>query len=297
MLSLKEIMLVCGGLLLSTTVFAGNLAIVIDDFGYRPRQENQILQWPNAISVAVLPDAPHARAMATKAHQRGHEVLIHLPMAPVSKQPLEKNTLQPDMTAREIEQIIRQAIDNVPYAVGVNNHMGSKMTASLSGMQKVMQVLARSDMYFLDSVTTGNSQVSRAAEGTSVKVLKRRVFLDDSQDEAAIRKQFLRAIQLARREGNAIAIGHPHPSTVKVLDEMLASLPPDIKLVTPGQITSGKFSNHRPPVLAQKQKFDYRGQVCKPEKPLPDVSRLEALEIIVEGIKQSDFIQKSGQLF
>lgn len=112
---------------------------------------------PSAISVAVLPDSPHAREMATKAHNSGHEVLIHLPMAPLSKQPLEKNTLRPEMSSDEIERIIRSAVNNVPYAVGINNHMGSKMTSNLFGMQKVMQALERYNLYFLDSVTIGNT--------------------------------------------------------------------------------------------------------------------------------------------
>lgn len=95
--------------------------------------------------------------MATKAHNSGHEVLIHLPMAPLSKQPLEKNTLRPEMSSDEIEHIIRSAVNNVPYAVGINNHMGSKMTSNLFGMQKVMQALERYNLYFLDSVTIGNT--------------------------------------------------------------------------------------------------------------------------------------------
>lgn len=161
-------------LALSSPVLAGKLAIVIDDFGYRPHNENQVLAMPSAISVAVLPDSPHAREMATKAHNSGHEVLIHLPMAPLSKQPLEKNTLRPEMSSDEIERIIRSAVNNVPYAVGINNHMGSKMTSNLFGMQKVMQALERYNLYFLDSVTIGNTQAMRAAQGTGVKVIKRR---------------------------------------------------------------------------------------------------------------------------
>ncbi len=176
-------------------VFAGKLAIVIDDFGYRPHTENQVLALPPNISVAVLPNAPHAREMATKAHNSGHEVLIHLPMAPLSKQPLEKDTLRPDMSSDEIERIIREAVNNVPYAVGLNNHMGSAMTSSLFGMQKVMQALEHYNLYFLDSMTIGNSQAMRAASGTGVKVIKRKVFLDDTQNEADIRRQFNRAIE------------------------------------------------------------------------------------------------------
>lgn len=114
--------------------------------------------------------------MATKAHSSGHQVLIHLPMAPLSKQPLEKDTLRPDMSSEEIERIIRDAYNKVPYAVGLNNHMGSAMTSSLYGMLKVMQALERYNLYFLDSMTIGNSQAMRAAQGTGVKVIKRKVF-------------------------------------------------------------------------------------------------------------------------
>jgi hypothetical protein len=160
---------------MASPVFAGKLSIVIDDFGYRPQTENQVLALPATISVAVLPNAPHAREMATKAHNLGHEVLIHLPMAPLSKQPLEKDTLRPDMSSSEIERIIRDAYGKVPYAVGLNNHMGSAMTSSLFGMQKVMQALERYNLYFLDSVTIGNTQAMRAAQGTGVKVIKRKV--------------------------------------------------------------------------------------------------------------------------
>ncbi|MGQ7157627.1 divergent polysaccharide deacetylase family protein, partial [Escherichia coli] len=101
---------------------------------------------------------------------------------------------RPEMSSDEIERIIRSAVNNVPYAVGINNHMGSKMTSNLFGMQKVMQALERYNLYFLDSVTIGNTQAMRAAQGTGVKVIKRKVFLDDSQNEADIRVQFNRAI-------------------------------------------------------------------------------------------------------
>lgn len=220
---------------------------MIDDFGYRPVQENQVLALPPTVSVAVLPNAPHAREMATKAHQRGHEVLIHLPMAPLSKQPLEKDTLRPEMSSDEIARIIRDAVNKVPYAIGMNNHMGSAMTSSLPGMQKVMQILDHYNLYFLDSMTIGNSQATRAAIGTHVNVIKRKVFLDDSQNEADIRHQFTRAIELARRQGSAIAIGHPHPSTVRVLQQMLYTLPADITLVRPSTLLHEPAPDNAPP--------------------------------------------------
>ncbi|AKP33773.1 divergent polysaccharide deacetylase family protein [Yersinia aleksiciae] len=239
-----HLFIIVSTLVIANAAQAGKLSIVIDDFGYRPQNENKVLQMPLPISVAILPNAPYAREMAVKAHNQGREILIHLPMAPLSKQPLERDTLQPSMSSEEIQRIIRQAVNNVPYAKGMNNHMGSAMTSSLPGMQKVMQALEHYQLYFLDSVTIGNSQASKAAEGTGVKVIKRKVFLDDSQNEAAIRQQFNRAVELARRNGSAIAIGHPHPATIKVLQQMLPQLPSDIVLVRPSALLNEPVHNN-----------------------------------------------------
>lgn len=280
--------------MLTGSALAGKLAIVIDDFGYRPSQENQILALSPYISVAVLPNAPHAKEMAVKAHRQGHEVLIHLPMAPLSKQPLEKETLRPEMSSSEIERIIRDAVNKVPHAVGLNNHMGSAMTSSLFGMQKVMQALEQYNLYFLDSMTIGNSQAMRAANGTRVKVIKRKVFLDDSQKEADIRTQFNRAVQVARKTGSAIAIGHPHPSTVRVLKQMVSDLPSDITLVRPSSLLNETYTDtstparpaapqSKPPKTPPRNPF--RGvSLCKPKQPIEPVYVTTYFNVLTESL-------------
>ena len=297
MLQFRRIVLsVASALALAAPVYAGKLAIVIDDFGYRPHYENQVLAMPAAISVAVLPNAPHAREMATKAHNSGHQVLIHLPMAPISKQPLEKDTLRPEMSSDEIDRIIRDAYNKVPYAVGLNNHMGSAMTSSLYGMLKVMQALERYNLYFLDSMTIGNSQAMRAAQGTGVKVIKRKVFLDDTQNEADIRMQFNRAVQLARRNGSAIAIGHPHPSTVRVLQQMLPTLPSDITLVRPSdllnepQVDTSTPNQGKP--ASSEPRSPFRGvKRCVPKHPPEPVYATRFFSVIGESVSNSTLVK------
>lgn len=300
MLQRRKLPVLMSALLFCSAAQAGKLSIVIDDVGYRPAEENKVLQMPQAISVAVLPNAPHAREMATKAHQGGHEVLIHLPMAPLSKQPLEKDTLTPEMSSEEVARIMRNAVNNVPYAVGLNNHMGSRMTSSLPGMQKVMQALNHYNLYFLDSMTIANSQAIPAAQGTQVKVLKRRVFLDDSQDINAIRQQFSRAVKLAQRDGYAIAIGHPHPNTVRVLQQMLPTLPADVTLVRPSQLSNESLhSNSRTPVAPTKPVTPrFRpADICKPKQPLMPVPATRALTVIAESVNNSPLFKMLKNLF
>ena len=292
-------------LLLAFSAQAGKLSIVIDDVGYRLHNENQVLQMPLPVTVAILPNAPHSHEMAVKAHNQGREILIHMPMAPLSKQPLERDTLHPDMSSAEVSRIIRQAVANVPYAVGMNNHMGSAMTSSLPAMQNVMQALNSYHLFFLDSMTIGNSQATRAAAGTSVKVIKRRVFLDDVQNEAEIRRQFERAVQLARRNGSAIAIGHPHPSTIRVLQQMLPALPGDVVLVRPSDLlnepSSAGSAGHpqaAPPPKAPKPapapapRNPFRGvKMCKAKQPPQPVYADAMLAAIGESVLTSPGVQ------
>ncbi|WPM84745.1 divergent polysaccharide deacetylase family protein [Apirhabdus apintestini] len=287
-------------LMLNANAVAGKLAIVIDDFGYRPHQENQVIAFPAPISIAVLPNAPHARDMANKAWGAGHEVLIHLPMAPLSKQPLEKDTLRPEMSSAEIERIIHDAVQKVPHATGLNNHMGSAMTSSLFGMQKVMQALENYRLYFLDSVTIGNSQATRAAAGTGVKVIKRKVFLDDNQNEAAVRQQYDRAIALARRNGSAIAIGHPHPTTVRVLQQELRRLPSDITLVRPSSLlnepqhaaaSTPGYADAAPPAHKPLSPTAQNLHICKLRRRPAPVNADRFFSVLQESMAQSTLVK------
>ncbi|NUF28482.1 hypothetical protein GA0061081_1143 [Gilliamella bombicola] len=238
----------------SPVLYAGQLVLVIDDFGYRQHNEEQIIGFSPLITIAVLPHSPNAKRIATMAHEHGNDVIIHLPMAPMNKQPLEKDTLFPSMNESEVKVIVDNAVERVPYAVGVNNHMGSLMTSNLSGMINVMKALSRYSMFFLDSKTIGKTQVKKAALDYNIPVLTRDVFLDDKQTESAISQQFDLAVKLARKNGVAIAIGHPHPQTVNVLRTKLANLPADIELVKLSQLitTVSDSVNHKPKITLKE---------------------------------------------
>ena len=255
----------------TNNVLAAKLALVIDDFGYRQHNEEQIISFSSNITIAVLPHSPNARRIATMAHEHGNDVIIHLPMAPLGKQPLEKNTLFPYMSELEVKRIVDDAVSRVPYAIGVNNHMGSLMTANLNGMHNVMKALSHYSMFFLDSKTIGRTQVKNAASEYNIAVIGRDVFLDDQQKEYAIAQQFDLAIKIAQKNGHAIAIGHPHLQTVNVLRTKLANLPDDIELVKVSQlITTPRTKSKLKPTI--KDIFE------KYKKRFTDISNLNSLE-------------------
>ena len=233
-------------LLMSLQVSAAKLAIVIDDFGYRAKEDNQILALSPAVTIAILPSSPHGREVAEKAYQQGRDILIHMPMKPLSKQPLEKDTLAPSMSAAEIDRIIKNAIARVPHAKGMNNHMGSEMTSSLPGMRNVMQSLSQSNLFFLDSVTIGNTQAGNAAKEFGVPTLRRNIFIDNLQSEEETRTQLNKAVAYARKHGSAVAIGHPHPSTVRALQKYLPQLPADIELVAVSTLVNPQEAAKQP---------------------------------------------------
>ncbi|OCG05562.1 divergent polysaccharide deacetylase family protein [Gilliamella apis] len=258
-------------LLKANSVLAAKLALVIDDFGYRQHNEEQIISFSPNITIAVLPHSPNARRIATIAHQHGNDVIIHLPMAPLGKQPLEKDTLFPYMSELEVKRIVDDAVSRVPYAIGVNNHMGSLMTANLNGMHNVMKALSHYPMFFLDSKTIGKTQVKNAASEYNIAVIGRDVFLDDQQKEYAIAQQFDLAIKIAHKNGHAIAIGHPHPQTVNVLRTKLANLPDDIELVKVSQLITSLPTK-------TKLKPTFKDIFEKYKKRLTDLSNVNPIE-------------------
>lgn len=214
----------------------GKLAIVIDDIGYRPHEDSAIYALPKEVSVAVIPVAPHATERAKAAFAQKRDVLIHLPMQPQNKnQPIEVGAIMVGMSAEKVAQIVQLAKTQVPYAIGMNNHMGSAATADKNTMTHLMSVLAKEQLFFLDS-RTGPSVAGKVAKDFGVKLLERNVFLDDSDALADVQHQFQVALDYVRKHGTAILIGHPRKNSVAVLQQGIKNLPQDIQLVGMGSL-------------------------------------------------------------
>lgn len=125
------------------------LAIVIDDIGYRTKEDSAIYALPKEVSVAIIPNAPYATERAKKAYLQKRDILIHLPMQPKDKsKPIEADVLMVNDSQDEINQLIRTARRQVPYAIGLNNHMGSGATADRLTMTNLMQVLLKEQLFF-----------------------------------------------------------------------------------------------------------------------------------------------------
>ena len=218
---------------ISPLAVAGKLAIVIDDIGYRAREDDAIYNLPKEVSVAIIPVAPYATARANKAYAQKRDILIHLPMQPQnSAQLIEAGALFVGMGEDKVACLIESARMQVPYAIGLNNHMGSKATTDRQTMQYLMKALSAQQLFFLDSKTAGNSVAAKVAKEFGIKALERHIFLDDSDALEDVKRQFQQAISYARKNGLAIMIGHPRKHSIAVLERGLSNLPDDIQLVS-----------------------------------------------------------------
>jgi polysaccharide deacetylase 2 family uncharacterized protein YibQ len=197
------------------------LAVVIDDLGNDPARADALFRLSYPLTLSVLPHLSNSIEIAEEAHRRGYQVLLHLPMASTGGEKDEAIELHPGMDSGAVAQTFAAMLDTVPYAVGVNNHEGSRGTSDPTLMSELMPLLRERKMFFVDSRTTAATVAETAAHKAGVPATSRNVFLDDDQSTAAIRKQFALALHDAREKGSALAIGHPHPETLQVLAEML----------------------------------------------------------------------------
>ncbi|WP_455217090.1 divergent polysaccharide deacetylase family protein [Kaarinaea lacus] len=201
------------------------ISIIIDDMGYLKDRDSRALRLPGNITYSFLPHTPYARELATQAHELNKEVMLHQPMEALSNDKLGPGALTLAMTRQQFLAQLQSNIDAVPYVVGINNHMGSLLTQHPGHMRWLMQELGKhNDLYFVDSYTTKTSIGQKIARENWIPTMRRDVFLDSDRDPAKIRKHFRRLIRKAEKNGFALAIGHPYPETMAILEEELPEL-------------------------------------------------------------------------
>jgi polysaccharide deacetylase 2 family uncharacterized protein YibQ len=200
------------------------LAIIIDDLGYDRESAETLFQIPVPLTISVLPHLPLSSIVAEEGLRRGYQVLLHMPVESSAGEKAESIELRVGMTPEEAVQVLQGMLNTVPQAIGVNNHQGSLGTSDPVLMNAIMPALHERGLFFVDSRTTPTSIALASAQRAGVPAASRNVFLDDNQDTAAIHRQLELAVRDAKQHGQAIAIGHPHPATLQVLQEYLPKI-------------------------------------------------------------------------
>jgi len=201
------------------------ISLIIDDLGYLRAAGLRVVALPGAVTCSILPHTPYAVMLARAAQLAGKEVMLHIPMEARDNAALGPGALRQAMSRAEFTRVLRSDLALIPNLVGVNNHMGSWLTQQPVAMSWLMEELKRHPgIFFLDSRTTAATVAQDTAQAMGVATTRRDLFLDNRQDGAAIRVQLMKLIDLARVQGTAVAIGHPHPTTLQVLEEFLPRL-------------------------------------------------------------------------
>ena len=155
--AVKNTIIFSAALFSAFTFAQGKLAIVIDDIGYHPKEDAEILAMPKEISIAIIPAAPYAKIRNQQAKAQNHDILIHMPMQPVSNIKIEEGGLTLGLSEAQVNERVKKAKSIVPNAIGMNNHMGSAATADATLMTYLMTALREQHLFFLDSRTIGKS--------------------------------------------------------------------------------------------------------------------------------------------
>jgi uncharacterized protein len=215
------------------------LAIVMDDLGSSIDTARALLAINVPVTFSILPGEVNTSRIATLAHQHGREVMIHIPMEPRSYPATNpgRNALFVNLSPAEIRYKFQGYLKDVPYAVGGNNHMGSRFTEYRKGMAVVIEQMKAADLFFLDSLTTGRSVAFDEARKAGVPAAVRDLFLDNTRDVNHIYRQIRKLVQLAKKNGYAIGICHPYPQTLEALRLQVAVLQgKDIEVVPVSQL-------------------------------------------------------------
>ncbi|MEM9122819.1 MAG: divergent polysaccharide deacetylase family protein, partial [Pseudomonadota bacterium] len=93
-------------------------------------------------------------------------------------------------------------------------------------LEPLMKVARTRGLLYVDSRTSGRSIALDVARRHGIPSAGRDIFLDHPSDDPAgnVRRQLRAVERVAQANGAAIAIGHPHPSTLRALRVWIPTL-------------------------------------------------------------------------
>ncbi len=202
------------------------IAIILDDAGYGLSKPTlDLIKDGFPITVAILPNLSYSKETAEIVHKNGGEVMLHLPMEAKDGIKESKGVIAGGMDRENIKELVDMAISNMPYCVGVNNHMGSKATSDKAIVEPVLEVIKEKSLYFIDSLTTPKSIAYKLAKDMGLATGKRDIFIDNNDESDDVFFYLQQLIKVARKKGSAIGIGHIYKkSTISVLKRELPNL-------------------------------------------------------------------------
>jgi polysaccharide deacetylase 2 family uncharacterized protein YibQ len=226
-----EINILYDGLPVFKAVFLSSgkprIAIILDDWGYSDRNFHFFPEIKQPFTIAVLPGHSFSRKAADLARNWKKDVILHLPMQPIKKMPMEKSTILAGMSKEQIGAIFASDLESIGGALGANNHEGSLVTADRGIMDNLMEFFAARKMFFVDSVTNGRTVACTSARDHGVASAQRDIFIDNIKELKYVEAQIELLEKAARRKGFAIGIGHDNPVTLEALGKKLPQLEGD----------------------------------------------------------------------
>jgi len=238
------------------------IAIIIDDLGYALSLGRRVTRLPGPVTVAVLPATPRGKTLAEEANAAGKEVLLHLPLEALHEDgQVEPGGIFLDMSRGEFARTFARDIQSVPHAIGVNSHRGSLLTQHPGHMNWLMEeITERGNLIFVDSYTTRDSIALRLAREAGVPSVKRDVFLDPDESPETLVREFARLKNLARKNGLAVAIGHPYPATIRLLEQELPRLATEgIELISISELVRLRSQRAEMEIAAQNRNGGFDG--------------------------------------
>lgn len=222
-----------------------HMAIIIDDFGNKMAGTEEIIKLSIPLTGAVIPGMPYAKEDAQKLHEAGKEVILHVPLEPMKgkRDWLGPKGITTDMSVTRIEEILEESIKEVPYAVGMNNHMGSRAMQNPKVVETLMNFANDKKLYFVDSKTFDIKVAQEIANKKCTPYVVRDVFLDNTPDTGYVIKQLKEALKVGKEQGYVIVIGHVGPQkgphTASALKQMIPQMEAEnVEFVTVSQLIS-----------------------------------------------------------
>lgn len=203
------------------------VAIIIGGLGIDRNLTRRIInELPPEVTLSF---AAHANSLQTWVHQardRGHEVIIELPMEGYNHNPSEPGavrTLKAESTAADNIRNLDYLLSRAQGYFAVTNYKGDKLIDNQSSLRPIMQHLSNAGVGFIYDGSTSAANIPGIAAATGVNYNRAYSIIDQQSDLALIQSE-LSNLEIAANSDAQIGIGFALPETFMAVKNWTNSL-------------------------------------------------------------------------
>ena len=203
------------------------IALIISNLGLSNTYTKAALELlPEDITLSFSHVAPRLKNWVREARQKGHEILLDIPMEPIGFPKNDPGRATLLTSSNEVENLNRleHIMKQAGGYVGLLGTQGTKFMLHSETLLPVLRSIKQRGLIYVDSRSTSRSLGPELASSIQLPKAFNNVFVDREPSQEKIKNKLDELERIALKRRFAVGIAQPLPITIEILSQWTKGL-------------------------------------------------------------------------